>query len=99
MSYIAFVGVKTYGNCSAHQGNYYGIVSTGSNNTISNVQEIARMGDICLSDCGHIGHINSASNTVFVNGLKKARIGDTFNGIYSGSIVGDSSFPHNVIVD
>lgn len=39
--------------------------------------------DVCLST----GELTKCSSTVFVNGLNRARIGDEYEGVYSGTLI------------
>ena len=65
---------------------------TGSCSTVyADSLLIARAGDGVTSDCGHPGTIDDPGTTYVVEGKNVARIGDSFSGIYSGTITGPTS--------
>jgi len=53
-----------------------GVVVTGSSDVITNNRPTARIGDVVLGFCGHVGVICSGSPTVKTNNRATARIGD-----------------------
>lgn len=77
-----------YGNdCDdkAHDGDKItGTIVVGASNVNANGINVARIGDILISDCSHknVGRIITGSPTVNANGLSVARIGDTFIGCF-----------------
>lgn len=50
----------------------------------------ARMFDIVIADCGHIGVIVSGDYTHHINNFPSARLGDIFCGCYNGFIITSS---------
>lgn len=64
-----------------------GAIVSGSGNVTTNGLSTARMGDIVLGGCGHIGVIVTGSATVTVNAQGMAHRGDAFVGSFSGVIV------------
>lgn len=63
-----------------------GTIVTSSENTIANNLGVARLTDIVVGYCGHIGLIVSASEDIKVNGLGIARVGDAVAGCLTGII-------------
>lgn len=91
---LARLGDLTTGYCSTHTPGGHtttGIVIGASQNITVEGCIQARLGDIVLADCGSIGVICSGSGKVFMNGLPAARIGDSFTGTYSGTIINGAS--------
>ena len=68
-----------------------GRVVTGSGNIIPNQRLQARINDIVLSDCGHIGVICTGKDNVITNQRPTARIYDRTNGYYVAQIITGSS--------
>ena len=64
-----------------------GTIITASGDTNANQLGIARLTDIVLGYCGHIGMIVSASGDINVNDLGMARRGDAVAGCLIGAIV------------
>lgn len=52
---------------------------------------IARAGDTVTSDCGHTGTIDDPGTKYVVEDANVARIGDSFSGTYSGTIISPTS--------
>ena len=94
---LARLSDPTFGTCTGHKNSIStgGMVLGRSPNVFANGLPAARLGDIVISYCGHIGTIVTGSSKIFVNGIPAARLGDSFIGTYSGTIIGGSS---NVIV-
>lgn len=68
-----------------------GTVSTGASTVLAESSPIARIGDIVIGGCGHIGIIVSGSPTVLVAGSPAARIADSFVGDFTGVLVTGAS--------
>jgi uncharacterized Zn-binding protein involved in type VI secretion len=65
-----------------------GVIVTGAGLCFAEGLNIARIGDILVSNChGRVGVIVGGSPTVFAEGSNIARIGDSFSGCFSGQIV------------
>lgn len=81
------------GFCVGHTGviPMIGFVVTSSLNVIIGSLGSARVGDIVMGYCGHVGLIVDGLSTVQVNNLTKARIGSNFVGIFSGVITTGNS--------
>jgi uncharacterized Zn-binding protein involved in type VI secretion len=93
------LGDKTHGTCSdeSHQEpiEIGGVIITASSNVFVNGRQVARLGDIVQTDCGHISYIITASKNVD-NGNMVARLGDDIgNGPYSAKIVTSSTDTFN----
>lgn len=93
---MARVGDRTQGVCchSSHDGciSIGGTIISGSPDSFGETYTgIARLGDEVLTDCGHIGHIITGDETVFVNGRNMARLGDLVGGVYTATIVSSST--------
>jgi uncharacterized Zn-binding protein involved in type VI secretion len=63
-----------------------GTIVTSSSNTTANSLGVARLTDIVVGYCGHIGIIVSASGDIKVNDLGMARVGDAVVGCLTGII-------------
>jgi len=78
------------GTCCRHSSptciGMSGIIIQGSPTVLTNGLPSARLGDIVLGHCGHIGTVITGSATVRANGLPKARLGDAFSGCFFGVI-------------
>lgn len=72
-----------------------GPIVTGSPNTNSGGLAQARLSDMTIGYCGHVGAIVTGSLNCNANGLAKARIGDQVSGCNIGKIVTGSP-NHNV---
>lgn len=97
MAGIARLNDITTGVCLIH-GPQKGKITTASGNVFANKQSVARLGDTVTADCGDIGTIDSASGTVTSTKEKElsaARLGDSFSGVYSGTIDGPGTNPPN----
>jgi len=93
MPQIARVGDLGFGSdccCGSSCSSMTGIIITGSPN-VTNGPAIARTTDLVLSNCGNIGIIVSGSSSVFNEGLQLARIGDSFSGCFTGTIISGSA--------
>ena len=76
---IARLGDRTHGVCyhpSHIPLTIGGTIITGSPDVITNEKSTARVGDLVLTDCGHIGMIITGSPTEIANERLVARIGD-----------------------
>jgi len=78
-----------FGTCVCHKSSreLSGKIHTVSRTVKCNSKGVARITDLVMADDGHIGIIISGSETVLANGLGVARVGDSFVGCYSGSII------------
>ena len=76
---IARLGDRTHGVCY-HPSHIPlttgGTIITGSPDVITNEKSTARVGDLVLTDCGHIGMIITGSPTEIANNRLVARVGD-----------------------
>jgi uncharacterized Zn-binding protein involved in type VI secretion len=88
---IARLNDLTTGICLIH-GPQRGKIITASGTVSANNKLIARLGDTVEADCGDIGVIDSASGTVSSD-QGVARLGDSFSGIYTGTIDGSGDNP------
>jgi uncharacterized Zn-binding protein involved in type VI secretion len=91
--FAARLSDATFGTCTGHTPaiSIGGIVIGLSSNVFINGLPSARLSDIVISNCGHIGTIIASSSKIFINGLPAAKMSDTFTGTYSGIIVNGSS--------
>lgn len=93
---VARVGDRTFGTCY-HPSHIPlktgGTIITGSPNVITNDKPTARVTDLVLTDCGHLGMIITGSPKVDANDNLVARLGDAVAGKapYIASIVTASS--------
>lgn len=90
---LARVGDRTFGTCRhpSHSSPIQvggTIISGAPSVTASNISD-ARIGDLVVTDCGHLDVIISASPTVISNSVGTARVGDLTGGrgIYSAVII------------
>lgn len=89
---VARLSDRTTGTCS-HPSHLVpisvgGSITTASTDVLTNSPlGTARIGDTVTSDCGHTGKIITGSPQVEANRRKVARIGDKFEGDYSGEII------------
>lgn len=84
---VARLNDRTTGVCAIH-GPIGGEIITASTDTLTNTPRgTARIGDTVRADCGHTGEITTGSPNVEANLRKVARIGDKFEGTYSGEII------------
>jgi len=91
--FAARLADSTIGTCTEHQQpiTVGGMVIGQSGNVYVNGLNAARLGDPVVSLCGHYGFITTASSKVYINGIPAARFGDSFEGAYSGTIIGGST--------
>lgn len=91
---IARIGDRCHGVCyhPSHDSppTVGGTIVSGSPDVTQGLS-VARLGDMALTDCGHIGYIVSADETVSVNGLPVARLGDRISDVYEATIVSAST--------
>ena len=80
------------GVCCCHTSciNMQGPILTGSVNVLTNKFGNARLDDVVIGNCGHTGIIISSSSTVNTTSKGNARIGDSFSGCFSGTIISGS---------
>ncbi len=90
MNKICRLGDKAVGNCSVH-GFQNGTIITCSDKLFDSGIGVARIGDVVLADCGHTGIISICSDKTFDNDKGVARVTDSFDGIYSGTLVTGSN--------
>jgi len=64
-----------------------GVIITSSGDTKIDNLGSARVTDIILSFCGHVGVLVTGAGTVKTNSLSKVRIGSVFVGVFSGVII------------
>ena len=84
---VARLSDRTVGVCAIH-GPIGGSITTASTDVLTNSPlGTARIGDTVTADCGHTGKITTGSPQVEANRRKVARIGDKFEGDYSGEII------------
>ena len=93
---IARLGDRTHGVCyhpSHIPLTIGGTIITGSPDVITNEKSTARVGDLVLTDCGHIGMIITGSPKVDANDNLVARLEDKVAGKapYIATIVTASS--------
>lgn len=92
---LARNGDGTDGICYAHDPSLHtgGHIQATAVKSSSSGKRIARLGDPVLADCGHYGHISTASTVVIVEGIRAARLGDHTTGDYVATIIeGDDYF-------
>ena len=90
---VARIGDIGEGVCCAGDGhNTTGTIITGSPNVFANGLNIARLGDILVTNDSHerIGVIIAGSSKTRANGLEVARLSDSFDGCFSGTIINGS---------
>jgi len=68
-----------------------GFVITCSDDVLTDNLGAARVTDIVMATCGHVGVLVSGSPTTYVDGLPRIRIGDPFVGCFTGVMVTGSS--------
>lgn len=84
------IGDLGQGHCTGGDGHSAtGKIFSGAGISLSEKANIARMNDIIISDCSHqkTGIISEGSGTVIVEGSLCARMGDRFDGSFSGTII------------
>ena len=86
ISTLSSVGV---GTCSCHESpiSVSGIIIQGSGNVLAGGLGCAKIGDIVLAGCGHVGIIVSGASTTLVNGINAATMTSPFVGCFVGQIV------------
>jgi uncharacterized Zn-binding protein involved in type VI secretion len=92
---IARVGDLGVGTCCCHSDptciSMQGTILTGAATVNVNGLGAARVSDIIIGYCGHVGIIITGSGTVNGNGLGMARLGDFFTGCFFGTIITGST--------
>jgi len=86
---IAIYGSIGVGVCSCHDSprdESGTVMATFPLMTVGN-QSVARMYDIVVASCGHVGIIISGSITVTAGNIGLARVNDNFVGCFTGIIV------------
>jgi uncharacterized Zn-binding protein involved in type VI secretion len=93
MPAICRIGDVGVGICNCHDSsiNTSGVIVTGASISSVEGQNIARIGDIVLSSCGHTGIIIVGSNDSVCEGSPIARVGDNFSGCFTGILVSGAS--------
>jgi uncharacterized Zn-binding protein involved in type VI secretion len=90
---IARFSDRTFGTCSHPSHNkpieIAGTIITGSPSVIVDKMASARIGDMVITDCGHIDQIISGSASVLAGNIGVARVGDKTGGrgIYNAVII------------
>jgi len=91
MSLCSRIGDMGRGYCTGGDGHgdVTGTIYSGAGKSLAEGSNIARMNDIIISDCSHhkVGTIIEGSGTVFVEGSLCTRLGDSFDGAFSGTIL------------
>ena len=64
-----------------------GYIIRASEDGISGNLGQARLTDITIGSCGHVGRIVTSSSSAFLNNLGKARIGDQVTGCNIGKVI------------
>jgi uncharacterized Zn-binding protein involved in type VI secretion len=67
-----------------------GVIVASEGVVFADNMPVARVGDIVVGGCGHIGIIVSGAGVVYADGIQTARVGDSFVGCFSGTIVSGS---------
>lgn len=86
MKPLARKGDKTVGTCKIH-GPQSGRIITGKPTVKVNGSIVATIGDTVQANCGHTGTIVTGNMTDINVSAPAARLGDSFTGVYSGTIV------------
>jgi len=82
------------GTCTSHSPSpipMTGYILGGSMDVSGNGLGAAKVTDIVIGYCGHIGIIIQGSSTVMINSLGAAKIGSTFSGAYTGIVIQGST--------
>lgn len=80
------------GYCSSHRRNVTGVITTCSSSVVTDGGlGIATTGDIVTASCGHTGVIQGTLNNIMTNNKATAKIGDSFTGIFTGTITTGSN--------
>jgi uncharacterized Zn-binding protein involved in type VI secretion len=93
MPVVCRIGDIGTGICTCHPTpiSTSGVIVTGASISSVEGQNIARIGDIVLSSCGHTGIIMVGSNDSICEGSPIARVGDNFSGCFTGILVSGAS--------
>lgn len=83
---ISRINDQTIGVC-AIDGFQMGKIISGNPLTVVGLLPNANIGDIVVANCGHSGIITTGNNTCLDTLRPTARIGDSFSGTYSGTII------------
>ena len=85
-SRIGDIGV---GVCCCHSGckPMSGIIVTGASKHTTCNSPTARVGDIVLGFCGHVGILVTGCDVNYVENRRRVKIGDVFVGCFTGVIV------------
>lgn len=88
---VCRIGDMGVGRCCCHSKppciGMSGTVATGAPNVLAVGSPIARIGDIVIGGCGHVGIIVSGSPTVLIAGSPAARTADSFVGCFTGVLI------------
>ena len=87
---IARMSDTCQGYCAICECGMVGQIITGSSNVLTNNSPTARVNDIVQGACGHTGTIIATSKNM-VNSMSIVKMGDQFQGIFSGSVITGSS--------
>ena len=68
-----------------------GYIISASTDGISGNLGQARLTDITIGFCGHVGRIVTRSSSAFMNNLGKARVGDLVTGCNIGNVITGNS--------
>lgn len=82
------------GICTCHKNPMptIGWIYPSTTTVLVNSLPVARMGDIVITACGHMGYVMNGSTTVLTQSLPTARIGDIVSGCcFQGTIIQGSS--------
>ena len=91
MPKIARLNYATTGICRVHGSRPGTITAVNAIKTEVEGILVACTGDTVTASCGHIGIIDPAAPTTNAEGKQVARLGDSFSGIYTGTITGSAS--------
>ncbi len=78
--------------CCCHSGcrHTIGTIITGAKSVYAENQQVARLGDIALCDCGHITIIVTSAKSVYAENQQAARLGDVVSACPVGTIITSS---------
>jgi uncharacterized Zn-binding protein involved in type VI secretion len=89
MAKVCRLGDMGSGTCTAHETpiSVNGYVTTCSGNVNAEGAGVATVGDTVTATCGHTGTLITGASRTNANGRAISRVGDSFSGSFSGTMV------------
>lgn len=92
MTQVARMNDIGSGICTGHESPIpmTGVIIASASKVLCDGLPVALQGDIVQGNCGHTGTLTASTAVLEVEGKRAVRVGDSFSGTFSGTIVSGS---------